>query len=70
MSTEPNIPPRLFVEHGKAIEEILRRAVVRAVSEHKRLGNPIAVWQDGAVVWLAPDEIMIDDEAATDESKD
>jgi len=70
MRKEPNIPPRLFVEHGKAIEKILRRAVVQAVLEHKRLGNPIAVWQDGEVVWLTPDEITVDDEATNDESRD
>jgi hypothetical protein len=26
---------------------------------HKRAGNPIAVWRDGQVVWLSPEEIPV-----------
>ena len=37
----------------KAMTEAVREAVLR----HKRLGNPVAVWRDGRVVWLAPEEI-------------
>lgn len=61
MRREPNIPPNLFIEHGKAIEEILRRAVRAALLDHKRAGNPVAVWQDGKVVILAPAEIPVDE---------
>jgi hypothetical protein len=25
----------------------------------KRAGNPIAIWRDGKVVWLAPEEIPV-----------
>ena len=35
----------------------LTRAVSRAVQQHKRAGNPIAVWRDGRVVLLGPEEI-------------
>jgi hypothetical protein len=28
---------------------------------HRRLGNPIAVWRDGRVVWIPPDQIPVDD---------
>jgi hypothetical protein len=38
----------------------MRRAVREALLEHKRLGNPIAVWREGRVVWLQPDEIPED----------
>jgi hypothetical protein len=51
----------LFVEHGKAVEEILRRAVHRALLEHKRAGNPVASWEKGQVVLISPDEIPVDD---------
>jgi hypothetical protein len=37
----------------KAMKEAVREAVLR----HKLLGSPVAVWQDGRVVWLAPEEI-------------
>jgi hypothetical protein len=41
------------------IERALRRAVQEALRMHKRVGNPIAVWRDGQVVWLAPEEIPV-----------
>ena len=44
------------------IQRALRRAVREALLGHKQAGNPIAVWRDGRVVWLAPDEIPIEDE--------
>jgi hypothetical protein len=47
-----------------ASEELLDRiveaaalAVQEAVRDHKRAGNPIAVWQEGQVVWIPPEEI-------------
>ncbi len=51
----------LLVEHGKAVEEILRRAVRRVLLEHKRAGNPVASWEKGQVVLISPDEIPADD---------
>ncbi len=48
----------LFVEHRETIREVFRRAVERAVLEHKRAGNPIAVSENGEVVWIAPEQIQ------------
>lgn len=48
-----------FAEHAKEIEKVLQRAVNHALLMHKRLGNPIAVWKDGKVVIVPPDEIVI-----------
>ena len=39
------------------IEAALRSAVRGALRLHKQAGNPIAVWRDGQVVWLSPEEI-------------
>ena len=33
------------------------RAVEEAIRSHKRAGNPIAVWKDGRVVLVPPEEI-------------
>jgi hypothetical protein len=41
------------------IERALQRAVQEALRMHKRAGNPVAVWRDGEVVWLAPEEIPV-----------
>lgn len=53
---------RLFIEHGKAIEGVLQRAVDHALSMHRRLGNPIAVWKDGKVEIIPPDQIVLSSE--------
>jgi hypothetical protein len=39
------------------IEEIVRKAVRKALWIHHRLGNPICVWRDGKVVWVPPEKI-------------
>jgi hypothetical protein len=39
------------------IERALRDAVRDAVQRHKRDGDPVAVWREGRVVWLFPDQI-------------
>ena len=40
-------------------EMALKEAVAEAIAEHKRRGNPIAVWHDGKAVWIPPEEIVI-----------
>jgi hypothetical protein len=41
------------------IEAALQQAVQSALRDHKRAGNSIAVWRDGQVVWLAPEDIPV-----------
>ena len=48
----------LFVEHRETIREVFRRAVAQALLEHKRAGNPIAVSENGEVVWIEPEQIQ------------
>ena len=50
------------------IEAILRRAVRHALLDHKR-GNPIAVWKDGKVVILQPEEILTEDNTSEQEAE-
>jgi hypothetical protein len=50
---------QLFAE-GTEIDEALSRAVQDALWRHKQLGNPVAVWRDGKVVWVPPEEISVD----------
>jgi hypothetical protein len=56
--TEPT--PVDLVEDVPRILKAMTAAVREALLRHKRLGNPVAVWQDGHVVWLQPDEIPTD----------
>src|SRR5262245_47392972 len=39
------------------VGDALARAVADALRMHKRAGNPIAVWKDGQVCWVQPEEI-------------
>jgi hypothetical protein len=45
------------VRDMKLTEESLARSVAAALRRHKQAGNPVAIWRDGRVVWLQPDEI-------------
>ncbi len=53
-------PSALFNDEAR-IQAAMDEAVRAAILDHKRAGNPIAIWRDGQVVWLAPDEIDVDD---------
>ena len=41
------------------IERALARAVRDALLRHKLAGNPIAIGQDGRVVWISPEDIRV-----------
>ena len=47
-------------DDGRAIDEALRLGVQDALQRHKRLGQRVAVWKDGRVVVLEPDDIPVD----------
>ena len=59
MSTRINTDNPSFVDFGKDVEKALQRAVRQALLMHKRIGNPIAIWKDGRVVIIPPEEIVI-----------
>ena len=39
------------------IARALRLAVREALRDHKLAGNPVAVWRNGRVEWIPPEEI-------------
>ena len=49
-------------EDGRTIDEALKEAARDARRLHKALGNPMATWQDGQVVWVHPEDIIVDDD--------
>jgi hypothetical protein len=62
--TEPTLD-ELF-EDGKAIDDALIEAARDARRLHKALGNPMATWRDGKVVWVQPKDIVVDGDPAKD----
>jgi hypothetical protein len=51
---------RLFRE-GKPIDDAMNAAVRQVVLLHEQLGLPLAVWRDGKVVWISPEEASAGD---------
>lgn len=62
MSDDKSTLDELF-EDGRAIDEGLREAARDARRLHKALGNPMATWEDGQVVWVRPEDINVDDDS-------
>jgi hypothetical protein len=48
-----------LVSEADAVEQAVRESVHEALLMHKRLGNPVAAWRNGQVVWIPADEIPL-----------
>jgi len=51
--------PAQRVEDIPRILRALREAVQEAIADHKRAGCPVAVWRNGRVEWIAPEDIPL-----------
>jgi hypothetical protein len=58
MSRRTQIDPATI--DWEAVDEAMRRAVRRAVWEHKQLGYPIYAMKDGKMQWIPPEEIDVE----------
>ncbi len=47
------------------VDLAVREAVIEALRDHKRAGNPVAIWEDGKVRIVPPEEIVLPEEAET-----
>lgn len=52
---------RAFAD-GTAIDEGIEDGVRAALRSHKRAGNPIVIWREGQIQWIAPEDIPVVDE--------
>lgn len=57
-----------FVD-DEEVDTAVKEAVRRALAEHKRKGNAIAVWEEGEVRIVSPEEIQVPEEDAWDDSR-
>lgn len=48
----------LLTANMEAVKLAIEKGVRHALLTHKRLSNPVAIWRDGKVVLLSPDEIL------------
>jgi hypothetical protein len=51
------LTPAERVDDLPRIVAAMQRAVREAIEQHRKNGYPIAVWPDGAVVWIPPEDI-------------
>jgi hypothetical protein len=49
-----------ILENTRQVTQRLAVAVREALLDHKRAGNPVAVWRDGKVVIVPPEEIVFE----------
>jgi len=56
--------PDELLREAEPLTVAAREAVREALIIHKRLGNSIAVWRDGSVVIIPPEEIVVDPPAS------
>jgi hypothetical protein len=71
MSQHPERPasPEERIHDHERIQAALRRAVQEALLDHKRTGDPVAIWRDGRVVWVPAEEIPVNAAANPDPSR-
>ena len=50
----------LLLADREKISQALAQAVRDALLKHKQAGNPVATWRDGKVVWIPPEEILVE----------
>ena len=55
----PELPPAERVHDVARILAALRQAVQQALLSHKQAGNPVAIWRNGRVEWVQPEDIPV-----------
>lgn len=55
--------PDIDVEE-EAIDRAVTLAVREALLDHKRAGNPVAIWEDGKVKIVPPEEIILPEDTS------
>lgn len=56
-AADAELTPADRVHDHARIDEALAEAVREAVEQHRRAGNPVAIWRDGRVCWIEARDI-------------
>ena len=59
VTVRPSAP--LLADH-EIVHNQMREAVLDALRDHKKAGNPVAVWEDGKVKIIQPEDMVLPDE--------
>lgn len=49
-----------IMNDSKRVRDIIQSGINVALLQHKRADNPVCEWKDGKVVWVQPEDIVID----------
>jgi hypothetical protein len=61
MLSKPRKSIRELFREGTAIDAALRGAVKDALRRHKQLGHTVVVWENGKIVRLQPEQILLEE---------
>ena len=56
-ASDSELTPAERVEDVQRALRAMRIAVREALQRHKNAGNPVAVWRNGRVEWIQPEDI-------------
>jgi hypothetical protein len=57
-----DLTPAERVDDIPRVLRALREAVQEALQKHKLAGNPVAIWKNGRVEWVPPEDIPVSDD--------
>ena len=57
MESDPTRDISELLSDPGVVLQAAREAAADAIQRHKQMGLPLAVWKDGAVAWVAPEEL-------------
>ena len=55
-------PSAPLLADRKTVHNQMCEAVLDALRDHKKAGNPVAVWEDGRVKIIQPEDMVLPDE--------
>lgn len=64
--SEPHGDPIERIRDVSRIQAAINQGIRATLLRHKQAGNSVAVWRDGQVVWIAPEDIPVDWDADPD----
>ena len=47
---------KAIFDDGRLIDQAMLKAAWEALRVHREAGQPLAIWRDGRVAWVSPDE--------------
>ena len=59
MKSQKNDSISKVMNDSELIRELIQSEINDALLKHKQAGNPVCELQDGKVVWISPDKIIV-----------